>query len=68
MNGKVLKTFEIKEKIIVAKKEKIEEVIVPIDNEADVEMLEEDLRSGIRFHYVSAFEEVYPIIFEARSS
>lgn len=42
--------------------------MVPIDNLADVEMLNDELKESIKFHYVSSFEEVYPIIFPSEQS
>jgi ATP-dependent Lon protease len=36
LNGKILHTTGIKEKVIVAQREKIEEVVMPIDNMPDV--------------------------------
>ena len=63
LNGKVLRTHGIKEKIIVAKREKIQEVIIPIDNLPDIEMLSDELKENIKFHFVSSFHEVYPLIF-----
>ena len=63
LHGKVLRTHGIKEKIIVAKREKIKEVIIPIDNLPDIEMLSEELKEDIKFHFVRSFSEVYPLIF-----
>ena len=68
MNGKVLRTHGIKEKIIVARREKMKEVIIPIDNLPDIEMLSEELKEEINFHFVSSFSEVYPLIFPQRGS
>jgi len=36
---------------------------VPYDNEADVSMLPDNIKEGIKFYYVSDFQEVYKLLF-----
>ena len=52
LHGKVLRTWGIKEKILVAKREKLKEVVIPHDNYAEVQLLSEEIREGLTFHFV----------------
>ena len=36
---------------------------MPYDNEADVSMLPDNIKEGIKFYYVSDFQEVYKLLF-----
>ncbi len=59
LSGHVLPVGGIKEKVLAARRLGVFEVVVPRQNEKDVnEDLSEDLRRDISVHYVSAIEEV----------
>lgn len=63
LNGHILRTHSIKEKIMVAKRERIKDVILPKDNQSDIENLSDDIKEGINFHYVSNFTQVFEYLF-----
>jgi len=48
---------------MVAKRERIRDVILPKDNQSDIENLSEDIKEGINFHYVTNFKEVFDYLF-----
>mgnify|MGYP000309155116 FL=1 len=58
LRGKVLPVGGIKEKILAAKRAKIKELILCIDNEKDILEIKEEYLKGLSFHYVSTMEEV----------
>ena len=59
LSGKVLPVGGIKEKVLAARRVGIREVILPKQNEKNInEDLSPDLRSELTVHYVSAVEEV----------
>jgi len=63
LRGKVMKIGGIKEKILAAKREGINELIVPKDNEENVLDLKPYVTEGMKIHYVETYEEVYKILF-----
>lgn len=63
LHGHILRTHNIKQKIMVASRQKISEVILPKENEPDVENLPENIKQNIKFHYISRFEEAFPYLF-----
>jgi ATP-dependent Lon protease len=64
LSGLVMPIGGVKEKMIAAKRAKVEEVILPKDNQEDFEMLPDHIRKGISPHFVSTFEEVKRICFK----
>lgn len=63
LNGKVLKIGGLREKILAAKREGLDTIIVPASNKIDVDEIEANLKEGIQFHFVSEYEEALPLIF-----
>lgn len=63
LHGKILRTSGIKEKVLLARREQIWDLIIPAENEPDVSMLAANVREGINFHFVSDFSQVYHILF-----
>jgi len=53
LRGKVLPVGGIKEKILAAKRAKIDSIILSKDNEKDVQEISEQYIRGMNFHYVS---------------
>ena len=49
---------------IAAKRAKVQEVILPKDNQEDFEMLPDHIREGLSAHFVSTFDEVKRICFK----
>jgi ATP-dependent Lon protease len=61
LRGRVLPIGGVKEKVLGALRAGITDVILPKDNEADVEDVPEEARAQLRFHFVSTLEEVLAI-------
>lgn len=58
LRGRVLPIGGLKEKILAAKVEGIQEILVPAQNEKDVRELEDEIINGVTITYVSQMEEV----------
>ncbi len=52
LRGKVLPVGGIKEKILAAKRSKIKEIILSIENERDILEIKDNYIKGLKFHYV----------------
>ena len=63
LNGKVLKIGGLREKILAAKREGLNTIIVPSSNKIDVEEIEANLKEGIEFHFISEYDQALPLIF-----
>jgi ATP-dependent Lon protease len=63
LTGKVLKIGGLKEKVLAAKREGIENVIIPEGNRGDWEELPEGLKEGITFHLVDEYKQVMKVAF-----
>ena len=61
LRGKVLPVGGIKEKILAAKRAKIKEIILSIQNERDINEIKKEYLKGLKFHYVSEMSEVIDI-------
>ena len=61
LRGKVLPVGGIKEKILAAKRAKIKEIILSVQNKADVKEINNQYIKGLTFHYVSEMSEVIDI-------
>ncbi len=64
LSGLVMPIGGVKEKMIAAKRAKVQEVILPKDNQEDFEMLPDHIREGLSAHFVSTFDEVKRICFK----
>ena len=58
LRGRVLPIGGLKEKILAAKTAGIRKVLVPAENEKDVEEISREIKSGLEIVYVSHMEEV----------
>ncbi len=67
LSGLVMPIGGVKEKMIASKRAKVQEVILPKDNQEDFEMLPEHIKAGITPHFVSTFDEVKRICFKQAS-
>ena len=63
LNGKVLKIGGVKEKTMAAQREGLKTLIFPAANKKDVEALPENIKNGIKFHFVEEFEEVFNVVY-----
>src|SRR5207247_1461695 len=67
LSGHVLPVGGIKEKVLAARRAKIEELILPAQNEKNVrEDIQPELLKEIKFHYVKTIEEVLEFAFTKR--
>ena len=58
LRGKVLPVGGIKEKILAAKRARINEIILSIENKKNILDIEKSYLKGLKFHYVSNMNEV----------
>ncbi len=58
LRGRVLPVGGIKEKVLAARRAGINEVILPAENDKDLEDLSESVRDAMRFHLVTHMDEV----------
>jgi ATP-dependent Lon protease len=61
LRGRVLPIGGVKEKVLGAHRAGISTIILPKDNEADMEDIPEDVRNQLKFHCVSTLDEVFEI-------
>ncbi|MFP4364479.1 MAG: endopeptidase La [Spirochaetia bacterium] len=61
--GQVLPIGGLKEKTIAAKRAKVKDIIIPKQNEKDLEEMPDHVQKGITFHPVERMEEVIELIF-----
>ncbi|HEB12010.1 MAG TPA: endopeptidase La [Spirochaetales bacterium] len=61
--GDILPIGGLKEKVIAARRNRIKEIIIPLQNEKDLEEIPEHIKKGIRFHALSKMEEVIDRLF-----
>lgn len=65
LRGKVLKIGGLKEKVLAAHRAQMKHIIIPQDNEMDLEKIPEHVRKELVFHPVSTMEEVLFIALES---
>ncbi len=65
LRGKVLPVGGIKEKILAAKRVKVKNIILSIDNEKDIKDIPENYVKGLHFEYVANMMEVLDIALES---
>lgn len=70
LRGKVTAIGGVKEKVIAALRAGICDIIMPADNEKDLHDVPDEVKSAIRFHFVSHIDEVlkFAIPKQARSA
>jgi len=61
LRGKVLPVGGVKDKILAAARAGISRVILPADNERDLEEIPSDVREKMEFHLVESMDEVTTI-------
>jgi len=64
LRGRVLPIGGLKEKVLGAHRAGITTIILPKDNEADMEDIPEEVRKELTFHTVSTLDEVFAIALE----
>lgn len=63
LSGNVLPIGGLKEKVIAARRGKIKDIIIPKQNEKDLEEIPDHVKKGITFHKVETMEEVIKLLF-----
>ncbi|THB74250.1 MAG: endopeptidase La [Desulfobulbaceae bacterium] len=63
LTGMVMPIGGVKEKVIAAARSGVKQVLLPIDNKEDFEMLPEHVKEGVTAHFVSTFKDVLKICF-----
>ncbi|MFI5229410.1 MAG: endopeptidase La [Gemmatimonadales bacterium] len=61
LRGRVLPIGGVKEKVLGAHRAGIKTIILPKENEADIEDIPEDVRKQLTFHCLSTLDEVFAI-------
>jgi len=61
LRGKVLPVGGIKDKVLAAFRAGIREVVLPAENDKDLEDIPEDVRSAMQFHLVNEMDELIPL-------
>ena len=61
LTGRVLPIGGLKEKVLGAVRAGIREVIVPIDNEADIEDIPADVQETLTFHFAETLDDVIAV-------
>lgn len=64
LTGKVLRIGGLKEKILAAKREGIQTVLIPVGNRGDYDELTDNVKQGIEIHLVEDFIDVVNIVFD----
>lgn len=62
LNGRVLPIGGVKEKVLAAHREGIENIILPKSNEIDLEELENNIKRELNFHFVENIGEVLELV------
>ena len=65
LTGRVLPIGGLKEKILGAIRAGIDEIILPLDNEADLDDLQEEVRKSLTIHLVEDLDQVIKIAFRS---
>ncbi len=66
LRGKVLPVGGIQEKILAARRAKVKEIIVSVENKKDIAEIKADYLQGINFHYVNSMLEVIGLALESK--
>jgi ATP-dependent Lon protease len=61
LRGRVLPIGGVKEKVLGAHRAGIEHIVLPIDNEADLDDLPEEVRSSLKISLVRSLDEVFEL-------
>ena len=64
LTGRVLPVGGIREKLIAAKRAKVNTVILPEENKRDFKEIPEHITAGLNIHFVEYYSQVYEIIFK----
>ena len=63
LTGRVLPVGGIKEKVIAARRAGAKQLILPIDNQSDYEIVPEHITKGLKTNFVADFDQVVALVF-----
>jgi len=61
LNGRVLPIGGLKEKAIAASRSGLKEIVIPLENEKDVEDIPKEVREKLKIHYATSIDDVLNI-------
>lgn len=68
LTGLILGIGGVKEKVVAARRSELKTLIFPKENERDVEQLSDYIKEGLEFHFVTHYDEIFPIAFSVKRS
>jgi ATP-dependent Lon protease len=68
LRGNVLPVGGIKEKLLAAHRAGIREVLVPAQNERDLDDIPKDVRDQLKIHLIKRMDEILPLVLEPPSA
>ena len=68
LNGKVLPVGGIKEKVMAAAKHQLRHIIVPWQNQVDLEKIPEQLKKDLHFYPIQDIQEAFDLLFETHEN
>lgn len=66
LRGKVTAVGGIKEKVIAALRSGINTIVMPAENQKDLEDIPKEIKSKLKFHFVNNAEEAFKFVFEKK--
>ena len=64
LRGLVLPIGGVKEKTMAARRSGIKELVFPKGNQKDYEELADEIKEGLKVHFVESYEEIYDVAFK----
>ena len=64
LRGRILAIGGLKEKVIGAHRANIRKILIPAENEKDLDEIPEEIKNDITFIFVHNYQEVYDILFQ----
>jgi len=64
LRGRVLPIGGLKEKILAAKTAGIKKILIPKENEKDMEEIEQEIKAGLEFVFIEEMQDVIPHVFQ----
>ncbi|MBN1592791.1 MAG: endopeptidase La, partial [Candidatus Coatesbacteria bacterium] len=67
LRGNILPIGGLKEKVLAAQRAGIDEVIIPADNQKEFSEVTEQIKAGLKFHFVDQVQDALKIAFNSHS-
>ena len=61
LRGRVMEIGGVKEKVIAGHRAGLKTIILPADNEKDMEDIPDTVKNGLKFHFVTHMDAVLPL-------